>query len=83
LYKEDNNSTSITGNTQVAPYLNAGVAFSLDWIDKHAARVSYEDSGIEATYAFVEARTQFAAGDDQDPDFSSQINFAGGLKVEF
>lgn len=82
-YKEDNNSSSVSGNTQVAPYLSGGMAFSLDWIDKRAARLSYEDSGIEATYAFVEVRSMMEGGDDQDPDFSSQICFAGGLKVEF
>lgn len=83
LFKEDNNQTSITGNTQLAPYFNLGVAFSLDWIDEYAARISYEESGIEASYAFIEARSQFAASDEQDPDFSSDINFAAGLKVEF
>ncbi len=83
LYKEDNNDTSINGNTQIAPYLTAGMAFSLNWIDKTAARISYEDSGIEQCYAFVEARSLFEAGDELDPDFSSQVNFAGGFKVEF
>jgi hypothetical protein len=83
LFKEDNNQTSITGNTQVAPYFNLGMAFSLDWMDDYAARISYEESGIEASYAFIEARSQFAASDEQDPDFSSEVNFAGGLKVEF
>lgn len=82
-YKEENNSSSVSGNTQIAPYFSGGMAFSLDWIDKRASRISYEDSGLEATYAFIEARSFFEGGDDQDPDFSSQINFAGGLKVEF
>lgn len=83
FYRETNNNSSISGNTQVAPYITAGVAFSLDWIDKRASRIAYEQSGIEASYAFVEARSFFAAGDEQDPDFGSDVNFAGGLKVEF
>ena len=83
IYKEDNNSVSVTGNTQVAPYFTAGMAFSLSWIDKHAARTSYEDSGLENTYAYLEGRSFLPAGGDKDPDFSSDINFAGGFKVEF
>lgn len=84
LYKEDNNSVSVKGNTQIAPYVNAGIAISLDWIDSHAARVSYEDSGIEASYAYVEARSMFAGGGAaKDPDLSSDFSFGGGLKVEF
>jgi len=83
LYRETLNDSSFSGNTQVAPYFNAGLAFSLDWFDRHAARISYEQSGIEASYAYLEARTQFQAGDDKDPDFSSAVNFAGGLRVEF
>ena len=83
LFREDNNQTSITGNTQLAPYFNVGLAFPLDWIDDYAARISYEESGIEASYAFIEARSQFAASDEQDPDFSSDVNFAAGLKLEF
>lgn len=83
MYQEDNNSSTFKGNTQVAPYINAGVAISLDWIDKDAARTSYEESGLEATYAFFEARSMFEGQAAKDPDFSSAINFAGGLKVEF
>lgn len=83
FYKEDNNGVNVSGNTQIAPYVSGGLQISLDWIDRKASRISYEDSGIEASYFFIEARSLIASNGGSDPDFSSAFNFAGGLKVEF
>jgi hypothetical protein len=82
-YREEQGSSSHNGNTQVAPYVNGGLAFSLDWLDRRAARLAYEDSGIQSTYIFAEARKQFPSGDASDPDFENDISFAGGVRVEF
>jgi hypothetical protein len=83
LYKESDPSRSLSGNTQVAPYVRGGIAFSLDWIDRDAARISYEDSGIQKTYAYLEASKMFAAGGTADPDFEDDISFGLGFRVEF
>jgi hypothetical protein len=82
-YKESQESASKNGNTQIAPYANFGLQFALDWVDKDAARKAYEDSSIQATYIFVDARKQMASGNSKDPDFSNDISFGTGLRLEF
>ncbi len=83
FYKEALGDNTFNGNTLLAGYMRGGFAFQLDWIDRASARASYRDSGIESTYAYVEAQTQMAAGDEQDPDFSTDVNWAAGVRVEF
>lgn len=83
MYKESREGTSHNGNSQVAFYGNLGIQFSLDWIDREAARVAYESSGIQASYLFLEARTQTASSGKNDPDFGNSMAYAGGLRVEF
>lgn len=71
------------GTTQVAPYANLGVQFQLDWIDRPHARIAYEDSGIESSFLMLEVRKQMASSAAKDPDFSNEVSFAAGLRVEF
>lgn len=83
MYKETTGSVSFNGNTQVAPYVRAGMAFGLDWIDKDAARVSYEDSGIQSTFAYLDAGKLFASGGTKDPDFEDTVSVGAGFRIEF
>ncbi len=84
LFKEDfGGGNSFNGNTSPAPYVNAGVLFQLNWIDKSTAVESYTEAGIENTFVFVEARKYMASAEPEDPDFSTDIEFAGGLTLEF
>ena len=83
IYKEKLQGNSLNGNSQVAPYINGGVALSLGWIDRRGERESYENSGLLATYAFLEARKYFSPQAKQDPDFGNDVSGAAGLRVEF
>lgn len=83
FYREELGGSSYNGHTEVAPYIHGGVAFALDWIDPRAARLAYEDSGIETSSLFAEVRKQMASNDSADPDFESDTTWAGGVRVEF
>lgn len=83
IYHEKLGGNAVHGNTAVAGYLNGGFALQLDWIDKHAARVSYEDSGIQSSYIYAEARKYFTSSAKKDPDFGNDVSVAAGLRVEF
>jgi hypothetical protein len=83
VYTETSGSSTHHGSTQVAPYLNGGVEFGLNWLDRNSARDAYEDTGMESTYLFVEARKMFKSMDPSDPDFSNDVSFASGLRLEF
>lgn len=83
IYEESVSGSSLNGNTQVAPYFGGGLAFQLDWIDKNAARVSYEDSGIQHTYAYAEAKSFVNTGDELDPNFGNDFTWGAGFRVEF
>ena len=83
FFKESLAGSSFHGNTQAAPYIHGGIALCLDWIDRHAARIAYRDSGIESSFLLLEARKQFASTVNRDPDFSNDVSFAAGLRVEF
>ncbi len=83
LYKETQANASFNGNTQLAPYVRGGLAFGLDWLDKTAARMSYEDSGIQNTFAYIEIGKMFAGSGATDPDFEDTINAGAGFRIEF
>lgn len=83
MFSESLGGNSFNGNTQPAPYANFGLAFSLGWIDRDAARLGYVNSGVEATYFILEGRKLFASSAKKDPDFSNDIDWAAGVKVEF
>lgn len=75
--------SSFGGTTALGFYVNGGVQMQLDWIDQDAARVAYQESGIQATFAYAEARMQTASIEDKDPDFSGGVSWATGVRVEF
>lgn len=82
IYKEETDTRSVNGNTQVAAYVTGGINFNLDWIDKQAARKAYEDSGIEASYLYVEMSKYMESSAAQDKDFSNDYNWGVGIRVE-
>ena len=83
LYRESMEGNSHSGNTQVAPYMTAGVNILLDWLDRRAARTSYQESGIQSTYAYAQAYKLIESGDASDGDFSNDVSWGAGVRVEF
>ena len=83
IYKESLGSIILDGTTQVAPYIAGGFLVQLDWIDRVNSRIAYEDSGIENTFVFLEARKMLGSAAEQDPDFETPVHLRAGLKLEF
>lgn len=83
IFKESLGGNSHDGNTQVSIYAHGGIAFSLQWFDRFGAITAYRESGVQATYAYVEVQKYVQAGAAADGDFSNDISYAGGLKLEF
>ncbi len=83
IFDESLGGNSHNGNTEAAPYYHGGLAFLLEWIDPAGAMIAYRDSGIIASYAFVEMQKYMPAQAKADGDFSNDISYAGGLRVEF
>jgi hypothetical protein len=83
VYKETLGGNGFGGNTTPAFYATGGALFSLDWIDRRAARIAYEESSLLGSYLYVEARKYFLSQVKKDPDFSNLVSFAGGVRVEF
>lgn len=74
---------SFNGTTGPAGYWGIGVLAQMNWLDKAAALESYTEAGIENTYLFLEARQYLASSENQDPDFSTDLDLAFGLSLEF
>ncbi len=83
IYSEVQANTTLEGTTLAAPYVGGGLMLQLGWIDKTAAVDAYTESGMENTFVYVEARKYIASQDENDPDFSTSIDFAGGVSIEF
>ncbi len=84
MFKEElNGGSSNNGNTQISTYFHGGIALSLDWIDRDGARLAFQESGIEGTFAYFELQKYMASGEPADGDFSNDISYAGGVKIEF
>lgn len=81
-YEESYNGVTVHGTTALAPYVNGGLAFSLNWIDRYAARVAYEEEGIENSFLYIEVGKYFQSSNKKDPDFSDTYDFGAGFRVE-
>lgn len=82
-FQESLEATTFEGNTEPALYYSAGVMIQLDRLEKSAARVAYEEQGMENSYFFVEARQFLGSSNDFDPNFESDIHANVGLNIEF
>lgn len=84
IYKEVLSETNtFGGNTFPAPFFKIGVQAQLNWFDQEAARVSYIDSGIENTFIYLEGRMHMASQNEQDPDFSTGLDWGAGMRFEY
>lgn len=83
IFNETLGGNSHNGNTQVSFYVHGGAAMSLDWLDRYGSIVAYRESGVEATYAYLEVQKYMAAGAEADGNFSNDISYAGGIRIEF
>jgi hypothetical protein len=83
IYSEAQGAVTFSGNTQPALYYGAGLMFQLNWLDPDGAVASYNDSGVENTFLYLEARQYTASSSAADPNFSSNVVIGGGLNMEF
>jgi hypothetical protein len=84
IFREElDGGSSHNGNTQVAAYFHGGVGFSLSWLDREGARQAFQESGVESTYAYLELQKYMASSNTVDGDFSNDVSYAGGIKIEF
>lgn len=84
IYKEElTGGSSNNGNTQISMYAHGGIALSLNWIDRDGARQAFQESGIENTFAYFELQKYIESGAESDGDFSNDVSYAGGVRVEF
>lgn len=75
-------SSTLTGNTTIAPYYTIGVKVQLDWIEKDVARNAYEESGVENTFFFVDARQFIRSSAEVDKYFDTDPFLTAGFSIE-
>lgn len=66
-------------------YVGFGALVQLDWLDKDADASAF-NSGLQNTFVFLEGRMYMDQGiirKELDPDFSTGLYLAGGLRLEF
>jgi hypothetical protein len=83
FFSEKLSGNSFNGQTDPAGYYYGGLMFQLNWLEKPAAIDAYTESGVENTYLFVEARKYLASSTARDPDFSTGMDLAAGVNLEF
>lgn len=83
IFHEELAALAYDGNTQVAPYFGGGVLYRLDWLFPNESFNAYKENGQENTFIYLEGRKFVASTKPADPDFSTGIQFGGGLKFEF
>jgi hypothetical protein len=82
VYTETNGTSAVKGNTEVSLYYTLGSEFQLDWLDEGADASAYEESGIENTYLYVEAKS-FLPSTKKVPALDTPLQAAAGLRLEF
>lgn len=84
IFREElTGGSSNNGNTEAAFYFHAGAQFQIDWIDRDGSRLAFQESGVESTFIYGEMQSYLASGNTADGDFSNDVSYAGGLRVEF
>jgi hypothetical protein len=73
---------SESGVTELSYGFSVGALFQLNWLDPRSAFTAREDYGLDNTYLDLFVSYYSAAG-SEDPDFSSELNYGFGLKLEF
>jgi len=82
-FEEMQGGAKYSGTTMVAPYWGLGLLFQLNWLDQTAAVEAYSSAQIENTFLFLEGRQYLASSEAKDPDFSTAMDLAGGISLEF
>lgn len=82
-YKESQAAVNYGGNTQIAVYYAFGSLFLLDWVDQPSADHAFAETGLQATYVYVEARQYMKSNNASDPDFSTGLDPNFGVRLEF
>lgn len=83
FYSESQSSVSYGGNTQAAMYYAFGALFLLDWIDQKSADNAFAETGLQATYVYVEGRQYMKSSSTTDPDLSTGLDPNLGVRLEF
>lgn len=85
-YRETLASNAVGGRTGFGFYYVAGLAFQLDWMDEYGDLHQFEESEVENTFLYVEARGTSAVLTPESirqKDFSNMLHAAAGLRFEF
>jgi len=83
FYSESQGNVTAGGNTAPALYYGAGVLLQLNWLDESAAVESYNQSGIENSYFYIDVRQYQQSSSAADPNLSSNLVVGGGVAMEF
>lgn len=70
------------GSTGIGTCLSAGLLIQLNWLEDDVSRASWLNSGMENTYLDV-FMAQYGKTSQDDPDFSTGMNWGAGLRIEF
>jgi hypothetical protein len=82
IYNESDGGQTVKGNSPFSEFYALGLMFQLDALDPETHNAGYTDFGLENTFVFIEARS-FLPASNTVTDFSTPLQFSGGLKVEF
>ncbi len=83
FYREDQSAVSHGGNTQVAVYYGFGALLLLDWLDQKSADNAFAETGLQATYVYIEGRQYMKSNNATDPDLSTGLDPNAGIRLEF
>lgn len=81
FYEERLASQAVGGNTGIGFYANGGLMLQLNGLDEDAAIRSFDETGLENTFVFAEARYYLNPLDG--PSLGSSIHAAAGLRLEY
>ena len=81
FYEEKLASQKISGNTAIGIYYTGGARVQLNGIDPDSSAESYDETGLENTFLFAEARSFMETSGRFN--FDSPIQVGGGLIFEY
>lgn len=80
---EPASDVKISGESEMGTMMSVGLLIQLNWIESEVSRRAYIASGLENTYLDLFLAQMGRSNGADDPDFSSEFNFGGGLRIEF
>lgn len=83
-YEEENKTTELSEKetSGMSQYINGGLMFQIDWIDRETGLESFYEAGLQNTFIYLDFINYMSAEEKNKPNLEAAI-LSAGIRVEY